>query len=249
MKFRLIYQGNDVRLGLGDHLIGRSPDCAITLLDPQVSRHHALVQVGDEEVHIQDLQSRNGTAVNGIKLADRARVEAGDCIGVGEFDLLLVTGTSPRANATTAREQTASPGEMLAMLGKLADKALALGNTSEAERILRHHLEALLARVIQGYRPDPRVFETALKYASKLAIETRQGRWFSYVFELCNGAGEQAPSEALEDLYAAAQRIESPQLQSLSDYITLHRGRQASLSPRERFILGRAEGLLRSLRP
>ncbi len=247
MKFRLIYQGNDVRLGLGDHLVGRSPDCSLCLDDPLVSRHHGLLQVGEEVVTIQDLGSRNGIAVNGARVHGSQTLLPGDQLTVGGTDLVLVTGTNPRANSTTAREQTADAKEMLALLGRLATKALALGNAVEAERILRHHLENLLSRVLQGQRPDGELLDQAIGYASQLACETNGGRWLSYVFELCIAAETYAPEQAVEQLYANARRMQSRQLRALGDYIALHRAHQASMTPHQRFVLSRAEGLLRSL--
>ena len=44
--------------------IGRRPDCDIFLDDVTVSRDHALLVRRNDEVHIDDLGSLNGTYVN-----------------------------------------------------------------------------------------------------------------------------------------------------------------------------------------
>ncbi len=248
MKFRLLYQGNDVRLGVADHLIGRSPDCSVCLDDPMVSRRHVLLEVTDGAVHLQDLESRNGVKVNGAPVSGRMELSPGDCLRVGAVDLVLVTGTNPRSNATTARERIASPAQTLEILARLAEKALAFGNVSEAEKILRHNLETLLSRVLAGYRPEDRVFEQAVSFAGRLACATRKGRWLGYVFEFCNALGADVPADVVEQLHEGAARMQAPQLTALTDYIALHRAKGDAISERQRFMLRRAEALLRQLR-
>ena len=56
------------RVALGDEpaVIGRMPDCAVPLSDPQVSRRHAEVRRDDFGFRVVDLGSTNGTQVNGV---------------------------------------------------------------------------------------------------------------------------------------------------------------------------------------
>lgn len=49
-------------------IIGRSPDAAIVINDTNVSRHHAEVWRTEDGVAIRDLQSTNGTFVNGHRI-------------------------------------------------------------------------------------------------------------------------------------------------------------------------------------
>jgi hypothetical protein len=71
--------------------IGRLPDCAVTLSDPNVSRHHAEVRPvpgsGEAVYEVRDLGSTNGTKVNGVPLAGPRRLEPGDTITVGATTL------------------------------------------------------------------------------------------------------------------------------------------------------------------
>src|SRR5438105_14565568 len=46
--------------------IGRSPDNMIVISDPSVSSHHAQLQLAGETYRLNDLDSTNGTRVNGI---------------------------------------------------------------------------------------------------------------------------------------------------------------------------------------
>jgi hypothetical protein len=78
--------GGRVALGNEPTVIGRTPDCAVALSDPQVSRHHAEVQRGEFGFRIVDLGSTNGTQVNGVVVKERSLAD-GDVIVVGATSL------------------------------------------------------------------------------------------------------------------------------------------------------------------
>src|SRR5439155_23854819 len=67
-------------------VIGRSKDCDIQVRDPNVSRQHAEVRQEGTAYWIVDLESTNGTEVNGRRLK-RAKLEHGDRITVGSSEL------------------------------------------------------------------------------------------------------------------------------------------------------------------
>jgi pSer/pThr/pTyr-binding forkhead associated (FHA) protein len=50
--------------------IGRAPDCMIVIDDPSVSGHHAQLEVTGETYRLKDLESTNGTRVNGIPITE-----------------------------------------------------------------------------------------------------------------------------------------------------------------------------------
>ena len=85
-----VYQGYDPEVWsqmaeqLGDQpaVIGRLPDCAVSLADGQVSRRHAEVRPLGEGFAVADLGSMNGTTVNGVAVRER-ELEDGDEIGIG----------------------------------------------------------------------------------------------------------------------------------------------------------------------
>jgi hypothetical protein len=63
-------------------IIGRLPDCDVTLSDPNVSRRHAEVRPFGTGFLVVDLGSTNGTRVNG-KTVSEHQLEDGDSITVG----------------------------------------------------------------------------------------------------------------------------------------------------------------------
>ena len=73
-------------------LIGRGKDVDVSLLDPKVSREHAHIVRRDDGYLIEDLQSLNGTRVNGEPLQTSRRLRAGDEIQIGHFRLRFADG-------------------------------------------------------------------------------------------------------------------------------------------------------------
>jgi hypothetical protein len=63
--------------------IGRHEDNDVTITDGRVSRHHARIVAEGDSFAIEDLQSSNGTFVDGAQV-QRARLHAGASIVVGE---------------------------------------------------------------------------------------------------------------------------------------------------------------------
>ena len=64
-------------------LLGRGPLADLELKDPAVSRRHALVSWAEDRCFVSDLQSGNGTYVNGERVRDPVQVAEGDEIRVG----------------------------------------------------------------------------------------------------------------------------------------------------------------------
>jgi len=68
-------------------LIGRAEECDVRPLSEDVSRRHAAIHVGPAEVWVEDLGSRNGTFVNGVRITEKIRVSDGDLVRVGALEL------------------------------------------------------------------------------------------------------------------------------------------------------------------
>jgi hypothetical protein len=68
--------------------IGRSTTNDIVIADNTVSRHHAQLMVDDQgQATIIDLNSSNGTYVNGRRISDPTRLDQTDIVKVGEYML------------------------------------------------------------------------------------------------------------------------------------------------------------------
>jgi len=69
-------------------VIGRSKDCDIRLSDPNVSRRHAEIRQEGTSYWLIDLESTNGSAVNG-RQQQRVKLEPDDRITLGSTDLVF----------------------------------------------------------------------------------------------------------------------------------------------------------------
>lgn len=70
-------------------VIGRHPECDVVLSGPAVSRRHARLRFRDGIWILEDLESTNGTVVNGSPLVGRCRLEPGDRVVIGDERLLV----------------------------------------------------------------------------------------------------------------------------------------------------------------
>ena len=64
----------------GEVVFGRSDDCDVKLTEGNPSRHHAKVSVADDGVWVEDLESANGTFVNGTRVTGRTKLSSGDIL-------------------------------------------------------------------------------------------------------------------------------------------------------------------------
>jgi pSer/pThr/pTyr-binding forkhead associated (FHA) protein len=71
----------------GEAIIGRGEHADLLLADVTVSRRHASVRQDGRTVVVTDLDSSNGTYVNGEQVLDATRVEDGDVIRLGETEV------------------------------------------------------------------------------------------------------------------------------------------------------------------
>jgi sigma-B regulation protein RsbU (phosphoserine phosphatase) len=66
-------------------VVGRASTADLRLDHPHVSRRHALLRCTEDECFILDLNSGNGTVVNGRRITTPTRLRDGDILGFGPF--------------------------------------------------------------------------------------------------------------------------------------------------------------------
>jgi hypothetical protein len=74
--------GRRITVGSQSLVLGRLPECAVVLDDPNVSRRHAEIRRRGSDVYVVDLGSTNGTRVNGLRVKEQL-LNDGDEIEVG----------------------------------------------------------------------------------------------------------------------------------------------------------------------
>ncbi len=81
----------DERFSVGSEItIGRDATSRISLDDPTLSRSHAIIKICDGYIDICDLDSTNGTFLNGTKVGSSfTRVQIGQTLSFGKVQLIL----------------------------------------------------------------------------------------------------------------------------------------------------------------
>ncbi len=103
---RIAWGDREVALGEGENVLGRDPEAAVWIDLNSVSRRHARILVTRDAATIEDLQSRNGTYVGGLRIAQPTPLSNGDRIKIGAASLIF---RSFRGLGTTQSEVAGGP--------------------------------------------------------------------------------------------------------------------------------------------
>lgn len=71
-------------------IFGRGRNCDVVIEDKLMSRQHFAIELTEEKMVIVDLESANGTKVNGVQLKGRRILNIGDRICAGQTDIVIV---------------------------------------------------------------------------------------------------------------------------------------------------------------
>lgn len=70
--------------------IGRSNENDVIIKDPYISKKHLSIVKDEEEYYLEDLNSANGTYLNGDRIMDAVKLNNGDRIQFGRIEFLFV---------------------------------------------------------------------------------------------------------------------------------------------------------------
>ena len=88
-------------------VVGRSPEADVVVEDEAVSWNHLEIERKGDVLMATDLDSRNGTALNGEPLDRPRRLRDGDTLIVGDHRLEVKTGSVTPVGATVAASEPA----------------------------------------------------------------------------------------------------------------------------------------------
>jgi len=91
--------------------IGRGTDNSLILDAPDISRRHAVVAVEGGTATIRDLDSRNGTFLNGAQISEFRPLTDGDILKVGRFEFTVARGGGEPESANTIVESSREAAE------------------------------------------------------------------------------------------------------------------------------------------
>jgi predicted component of type VI protein secretion system len=98
----------------GPLIIGRAPDCQVAVRDILLSRRHCRIEKSPQGWVLIDLNSKNGTAVNGEKLAAPRVLRDHDIVRMGRSRLVFRTGEPDPAEMRSSGPRPIDPNEALA---------------------------------------------------------------------------------------------------------------------------------------
>ena len=97
--------------------IGRGSGNDLVILQEEVTRRHALIELVNGHYVIEDLNSRNGVLINGQR-REKATLVSGDIIGIGQITVAFHT-----VQAGTGRPPVTATGDETGMHGALISEA------------------------------------------------------------------------------------------------------------------------------
>lgn len=129
--------------------IGRSPQTNdIVLIDVQISREHAIIRCQGDEFALIDLQSANGSFVNGTRISGEQRISEDDSIQIGKYIIKIKKETTtsmlqiPAAAAKGGTIVMRAPTSASILMPKV-DLPKMKGETSSTPDLLRKELDQL----------------------------------------------------------------------------------------------------------
>ena len=87
--------------------LGRGKDADLVIEDEEISGQHAQLRLEGDEWFVTDLQSSNGTTVNG-ELIETARLDSGDVVALGDTQFVFGGDGQPAAGAPEEQAPPAS---------------------------------------------------------------------------------------------------------------------------------------------
>lgn len=164
MIYRLVVEkgrskGKGLRLAPGQAVVvGRDASCTLRVVDAQASRKHFKVVAASDGWVVEDLQSSNGTFVNGQRLQQRQVLRPGDKVLLGETLIYLLEDAQSEESAGADRRGELSGRELDGYrLGRLLGRG-GMGTVYEALQVSLERSVAfkVLARELTG---DPALIE------------------------------------------------------------------------------------------
>lgn len=123
--------------------IGRDPQCDLHLDNRALSRRHAQIEKRGAAIWVRDLNSQNGTYVNGSRINEPLALNGGDVVEVGRYHVFIEGVEAARVDTPVltlsgpeGRHRFAMVGEEI-IIGRAPSCDIAIGHKSISRRHLR----------------------------------------------------------------------------------------------------------------
>jgi DNA-binding winged helix-turn-helix (wHTH) protein len=104
-RWMLLFEGREIPLREGEHVLGRAGPGVIPLESSTVSRHHARVTITNGEAVIEDMGSKNGTWVGPVEVFGPTPLRDGDAIRLGSLVVTIHALLDAMTTETVERPQ------------------------------------------------------------------------------------------------------------------------------------------------
>jgi len=91
--------GQSYELKVDKTTVGRVEDNTFQIAQPSISSHHCEVLLRGNDVVIKDLNSTNGTFINGQQITGEAVLKPGEVLRLGQVEIRLETGAGAASAA------------------------------------------------------------------------------------------------------------------------------------------------------
>lgn len=107
-SLRLLWEAREIELQEGENLLGRERGVRVWIDDPSVSRHHARIRVSEGRATLEDLESKNGTLLNGRELHESRPLSDGDLVQIGRASMTFRELQRAGSTQTVSRMKAAA---------------------------------------------------------------------------------------------------------------------------------------------
>jgi len=128
------FTGKAYELTVDKTTIGRVDDNAFPIPEGSVSSHHCEVLLRGSDVFIHDLNSTNGTFVNGHQVTGEAALKPGQILRLGQVEIRLEDASAQKAQPKKLPDQTMVIPQGVKLGQEPATKTVAFDKTTFAKK-------------------------------------------------------------------------------------------------------------------
>jgi pSer/pThr/pTyr-binding forkhead associated (FHA) protein len=87
--------GRELKISSDEFVIGRSDACHLRPKTDSISRKHCVLRMRDGRLFVEDLQSRNGTFLDKVRITEETEAQHGNRLKLGRLEFEVVIQKSP----------------------------------------------------------------------------------------------------------------------------------------------------------
>lgn len=99
----LVFRGQEIPLRAGANVLGRDASADVQIDDVTVSRRHAKITLSDDGATLDDLESKNGTFIDGTKISETTPLADHQTFVLGDASITFKRAGSAGSTVTMSR--------------------------------------------------------------------------------------------------------------------------------------------------